>query len=100
MFQTQKQGLEMGFLRAWDWAAQAFKGNPEAILSQKPGDGSDAISRILCVLGLCHYYPWSQVLRVYEGRGVLQSCMCLPADYRRSNETLLPTPIEEDALHL
>lgn len=32
------------------------------------GGRSDAISRVLCVLGLfCYYYPWSQVLHVYVG---------------------------------
>lgn len=34
MFQTQKQGLEMGSLRAWDRAAhEVFSEDPEAVLS-------------------------------------------------------------------
>lgn len=36
----------------------AFSEDPAVVLSLKTGGGSDAISRILCVLGLfCCYYP-------------------------------------------
>ena len=59
MFQTQKQGLEMGVLSVWDSAVHEafFSGDPEAVLSLEMECGSDTLSSV-CVLGLfccCHH---------------------------------------------
>lgn len=43
------------------------------------GGRSDAIPRVLCVLGLFwYYYPWSQVLHVYV-EGVTVALVCVSA---------------------